>query len=102
MNYLEHISSSHEPKIIAEIGINHDGSLDRAKHLAALAISSGADIVKTQIHIPEAEMSSSAKSLIPSHCDQSIYSIMEECSLSLDEELELKVLVSSTITKGKG
>lgn len=90
MDYLKDISSQSEPKIIAEIGINHDGSLDRAKYLAALAIESGAHIVKTQIHIPNAEMSISAKSLIPSHCTQSIYSIMEECSLSLHEELVLK------------
>lgn len=90
MDFLSDISSNHEPKIIAEIGINHDGSLDRAKYLASLAIESGADIVKTQIHIPGAEMSSTAQSIIPSHCDQSIFNIMEDCALSLDEECELK------------
>lgn len=90
MDYLSDISSALEPKIIAEIGINHGGSLERAKYLSTLAIESGAHIVKTQIHIPSAEMSTSAKSLVPSHCTQSIFSIMEDCSLSLDEELLLK------------
>ena len=38
------------PKIIAEIGINHFGSLDLAKKMAQLAVESGADIVKTRLH----------------------------------------------------
>ncbi len=62
----------------------------RAKYLVALAIESGAHVVKTQIHIPSAEMSISAQSLIPSHCSQSTYSIMEVCSLSLHEEPAFK------------
>lgn len=95
MDYIKDISSEHLPKIIAEIGINHDGCLDRAKKLAELAIESGADIVKTQIHIPNAEMSLTAKSIIPGHCSQSIYSIMEDCSLSLDDELRLKSFIES-------
>jgi N,N'-diacetyllegionaminate synthase len=36
------------PQIIAEIGVNHDGSLEKAKTLVQLAASSGADFVKFQ------------------------------------------------------
>ena len=32
--------------IVAEIGINHNGSLDDAKKIASLAIDSGAHIIK--------------------------------------------------------
>ena len=85
----------HRPKIIAEIGINHNGSLDQAKKFAELAASSGADIVKTQFHIPDAEMSPKAREIIPGHCDQSIFSIMEECSLSTDEEYGLKEFIEN-------
>jgi N,N'-diacetyllegionaminate synthase len=35
--------------VIAEIGVNHDGSLRRAKELVALAAACGADAVKLQI-----------------------------------------------------
>ncbi len=95
MNYLTDISYSSEPKIIAEIGINHDGSLDRAKHLAELAINSGAHIIKSQFHIPKEEMSQDAMKLIPSHCTESIYEIMENCSLSAKEERQFKDFVES-------
>ena len=40
-------------KIIAEIGINHNGRFSYAKKLIDLAKSSGADIVKFQTFIPE-------------------------------------------------
>ena len=36
--------------IIAEIGINHNGSLKRAKKLIALAALAGADAVKSQCY----------------------------------------------------
>lgn len=37
-----------EPQVIAEIGVNHDGSLDKAKTLVQLAATSGAHFVKFQ------------------------------------------------------
>lgn len=42
-------------KIIAEIGSVHDGSFGNAQKLIEAAKECGADIVKFQIHIPEAE-----------------------------------------------
>jgi N-acetylneuraminate synthase len=41
--------------IIAEAGMNHDGSLGNAMQLAAVAAACGADAVKFQLHDPEAE-----------------------------------------------
>tara|TARA_A100001388_G_scaffold277592_1_gene269735 strand:- start:441 stop:1475 length:1035 start_codon:yes stop_codon:yes gene_type:complete len=81
------------PKIIAEIGINHNGSIDEAKKLAELAASSGADIIKSQFHIAEEEMSNSAKFVIPPHTKDSIYKIIDDCSLSIDEEYEFKEFI---------
>ena len=83
------------PKIIAEIGINHEGSIDTAKRMAELAIENGADIVKTQLHIPNEEMSDEAKKVIPQHTKDSIFQIMEDCSLSIDEEYDFKCFVES-------
>ena len=84
------ISYNHPPVIIAEIGINHGGSLDTAKNLADLAAESGADIIKSQFHIPSEEMSPAAKKVIPPHTKKSIYEIIDECSLTPDEENEFK------------
>ena len=40
-------------KIIAEIGVNHNGKLSLAKKLIDMAKSAGADIVKFQTFVPE-------------------------------------------------
>lgn len=93
------IGRDFSPKIIAEIGINHNGSLDEAKKLAELAASSGADIIKSQFHIAEEEMSKSAKSVIPPHTKDSIYKIIDDCSLTVDEEFEFKEFIEELGTE---
>ncbi|WP_135081496.1 N-acetylneuraminate synthase family protein [Terasakiella sp. SH-1] len=49
------IATSFDRKIIAEIGSVHDGSFGNALKLIELAAKCGADIVKFQTHIAEAE-----------------------------------------------
>lgn len=83
------IGDDYPPVVIAEIGINHNGSLSEAKKIATLAIESGAHIIKHQTHIVEDEMSNEARSVIPGNADISIYEIMENCALSEDDEYEL-------------
>lgn len=83
------IGENHLPLLIAEIGINHGGSLKVAKELVLSAKKAGCEIIKHQTHVVEDEMSFDAKLIKPGHADQSIYSIMEECSLSEKEEFEL-------------
>lgn len=83
------IGESHPPVVIAELGINHGGSLDLAIHMAEAAISAGAEIIKHQTHIIEDEMSEEAKSVIPGNADLSIYEIMKACALPETDELKL-------------
>lgn len=83
------IGDNFKPVVIAEIGINHNGSLQEAFKLVNEASKSGAEIIKHQTHIVEDEMSNEAKKVIPSHTKESIYEIMESCSLSENEEYEL-------------
>lgn len=75
--------------VIPEIGINHGGSLEVAKHMINSAAEAGAKIVKHQTHIVEDEMSHEAKNVIPGNSEKSIYNVMEECALTESEELEM-------------
>jgi len=89
------IGLDYEPLVIAEIGINHEGSLSVAKAMVDAASRAGAEIVKHQTHIVEDEMSESARNLIPGNTDVSIYEVMERCALSEEDEIELMEYVKS-------
>ena len=83
------VGADHSPLVIAEIGINHGGSLDVAIAMADAAIDAGAEVVKHQTHIPSDEMSDHAKAVIPGNADVSIYDIMASCALGEDDEFRL-------------
>lgn len=89
------ISDSTDPLVIAEIGINHEGSLATAKEMVDAAHQAGAEVVKHQTHVVEDEMSPSAKEVIPGNADVSIFEIMERCALNEADELALKEYVES-------
>lgn len=89
------VGYNYKPLIIAEIGINHGGSLKNAFKLVDSAKKAGAEVVKHQTHIVEDEMSSTAKNVYPGNSpNKSIYKIMEECSLSEKDELKLQNYVN--------
>jgi sialic acid synthase SpsE len=89
------IGPDYPPLVIAEIGINHEGSLKVAKEMVDAAYRAGAEMVKHQTHIVADEMSAVAKKVIPGNADVSIYDIMERCALDEQDELELKKYVES-------
>jgi N-acetylneuraminate synthase len=89
------IGLDYPPLVIAEIGINHEGSLQVAKEMVDAAHRAGVEVVKHQTHIVEDEMSGAAKKVIPGNADVSIYEIMERCSLNEADELKLKNYVES-------
>lgn len=89
------IGLDYPPLVIAEIGINHEGSLPVAKKMVDAAHRAGVEVVKHQTHIVADEMSGAAKKVIPGNADISIYEIMERCSLNEADELELKNYVES-------
>tara|TARA_Y100000766_G_C18909390_1_gene607567 strand:+ start:812 stop:1855 length:1044 start_codon:yes stop_codon:yes gene_type:complete len=89
------IGEKFDPLVIAEIGINHGGDINLAKKFADLAIGAGVDVVKHQTHIVEDEMSQEANKEKIGYIGKSIYELMDECSLSRDEEIELKRYVES-------
>ena len=83
------------PLVIAEIGINHEGSLKAAKEMVDAAFRAGAECVKHQTHIVEDEMSGAAKKVIPGNAEVSIYEIMRRCALNEEDETALKEYVES-------
>jgi len=77
------------PFIIAEVGINHEGSYDKARQCVDAAVKAGADCVKFQSHITEAEM-------IPTDMkpgeisEERLWDIIKRCELTEDEERRVK------------
>ena len=100
------LSEKHTPLIIAELGINHNGSLDKAIYLAEKAIEAGAEVLKHQTHIPDEEMSEEAKKIIPLNANKSIYHVIKKCALSEKDEFKLmnfiktkKIFISTPFSK---
>jgi len=84
------IGLDYEPLIVAELGINHGGSLKTAFAIVDAAAGAGVEIIKHQTHVVEDEMSAAAKKVIPGHTKESIYEIMEKCALSEEDEIRLQ------------
>jgi N-acetylneuraminate synthase len=89
------IGPAHPPLVVAEIGINHEGSLDVAREMVDAAARAGVEVVKHQTHIVADEMSGAAKKVIPGNADVSIYEIMQRCALSERDEIALQQYVES-------
>lgn len=89
------IGPAFKPFVIAEIGINHEGSMEKAKQMIREAAQSGAECVKFQSHVIEDEMSKEAKKVIPGNATVSIWDIMSRCAFSEEQERELKKYTES-------
>lgn len=81
--------------IIAEAGVNHNGSLDIAKILVDKAVEAGVDIIKFQTFKAEKLVSKSAKKAdyqkknIGSSADDSQYNMLKKLELSEQDHQEL-------------
>jgi sialic acid synthase SpsE len=91
------VGRDYPPLVIAELGINHGGSLKTAFEMVAAAANAGVEVIKHQTHVVEDEMTYAAKEVVPGNADISIYEIMENCALSEADEYKLKEYVE---TKG--
>jgi len=82
------IGREHPPFVIPEIGINHNGEFEKARRMVKDASESGAECVKFQYHVIEDEMIKN--DVVPANADESIWDIMDRCSLSDEEHRKLK------------
>lgn len=89
------VGPAYPPLVVAEIGINHEGSLAVAKEMVDAAARAGVEVVKHQTHIVEDEMSGAAKKVVPGNATVSIYEIMQRCALSEADEIALQTYVES-------
>ncbi len=87
------IGEDYPPFVIAEVGINHEGSLDKAIQMVDDAVDTGCECVKFQTHVIDDEMI--PNNVIPGNAKESIWNIMDRCKLLEHEEIELKKYVES-------
>ena len=73
------VSKKDSIKFIAEIGINHNGSIDLAKKHVEEAKRAGATVAKFQTYFAHTRVNK----------DSPIYEILKSCELNIDEFLEL-------------
>jgi N-acetylneuraminate synthase len=89
------VGPAHVPLVIAEIGINHEGSLEVARQMVDAAARAGVEVVKHQTHVVDDVMSAAARRVIPGNARVSIYEIMQRCALSEDDERRLQDYVEA-------
>jgi sialic acid synthase SpsE len=87
------IGPAHPPLVIAEIGINHEGSFEKAVTMVREAARAGCECVKFQAHVIEDEMI--PNDVVPGNARESIWEIMKRCALSEEQDAELKRLAES-------
>jgi len=87
------IGPSYNPLVIAEIGINHEGSFKKAIRMIDDAYKVGCECVKFQAHVIEDEMI--PNKVVPGNTTETIWDIMNRCKLSEEEDKKLKKYVES-------
>lgn len=83
-----HVSADDPPLVVAEVGINHEGDVEKAFRMIEDAAAAGCECVKFQSHVVEDEMI--PNDVVPGNADESIWDIMTRCALTEEEERSLK------------
>jgi N-acetylneuraminate synthase len=83
------VGREHPPLVVAEIGINHEGSVAKAHRMIDDAADAGCECVKFQCHVNDDEMVPAAREVVPANATESIWSIMSRCALDETAEREL-------------
>ena len=79
------VGADHPPLVIAEVGINHEGDIEKAIALVDAAAAAGAELVKFQCHITEKEMVPT--DMTPGEISsEKLWDIIKRCELTEAEE----------------
>jgi N,N'-diacetyllegionaminate synthase len=85
------IGSGSQVFVIAEIGINHDGSVTQAEKLIDAAVASGADAVKFQsFRVDRLMIPSKDRYAQQMDGTESAYQMLRRCELSWEDQAKLK------------
>src|SRR4051812_41600173 len=83
------VGPDHPPLVIVEVGINHEGSLEKALQLVDAAAAAGAELVKFQCHITDKEMTPT--DMTPGAIsDEKLWDIIKRCELTESEERKVQ------------
>lgn len=83
------IGEEFPPFVIAEVGINHEGSFDKAIQMVDAAVIAGADCVKFQCHITEDEMIPT--DMTPGKISsERLWDIIKRCELTAAEDAKIQ------------
>jgi sialic acid synthase SpsE len=83
------VSADDPPLVIAEVGINHEGQIEKALLLVDAAAAAGAELVKFQCHITEQEMVPT--DMTPGKIStEKLWDIIKRCELTADEERQVQ------------
>lgn len=85
------IGPVHQPFVIADIGINHEGDYKKAERMIHDAHKAGVECVKMQYHILEDEMIKTDVS--PGNADETIWEIIERTLITHEEHVKAKELI---------
>lgn len=81
------VGPEYPPLVFAEIGINHEGDVNKAIKMIDDAVAVGCECVKFQCHVIDDEMI--PNDVIPGNAAESIWDIMARCALTEEEERRL-------------
>jgi len=83
------IGPEHPPLVIVEVGINHEGQVEKALQMVDAAVEAGAEVVKFQTHITEKEMVPT--DMTPGGIsDEKLWDIIKRCELTEKEERQVQ------------
>jgi len=89
------IGPDQPPLVIAEIGINHEGDVNKARRMIDDAANAGCECVKFQSHVIDDEYVPAAGKVIPGNAKESILDIMTRCAFDEPQERDLKSYAES-------
>jgi len=83
------VDKKNPPLIVPEVGINHEGSIEKAFKMIDSAKKNGSEIIKFQCHITNKEMikTNDKPGKISS---ETLWDIIKRCELSIEEEYKIK------------